>query len=117
MSLDNFQGTSDIILQSGDEAIPYTFEITTCSSTTANDGTLPFGTSIESVAVLVYTSEGTDVTTELVSSSSESGNIITVALTYPATSGEGWYKLTLLCTLSLGVVKELDFLRIYAENR
>ena len=115
---DNFQGTKDIILQPGDTSIPYTFEVTVCSSATANDGTLPYGTSISSVVVTGHVSEtGTVVTSEIINSSSETNNVISVLLKYPATSGEGWYHLKFVCTLSSGAVKELDFARIYAEDR
>lgn len=105
MSLDNFTGTKDIMLQPNDDAVPYTFTFSVCSSSTANDGALPYGTNISSVA-----------DTEIVDSSSVNNNVVSVAMNYPTTNGEGRYDLKFVATLDNSSVLEFDFRRIYAED-
>jgi hypothetical protein len=116
MSDDFLTPTEWITLEPQDSAVPFTFTFGVCSSATANDGFLPYGTNISSITITAYNSSGTDATTQLVSSSSEDSNVVTVSLKYPATSGAGIYKLTFKLTLDNGTIKEADFTRIRAEN-
>jgi len=112
--MDSFQGIKDIIVQPGTATVPYTFTFAACSSTTANDGSLPFGTTIASAAVKAFDEAGTDSTALLIASSSVSSPVVTVALKYPTTTGR--YSLEFLLTLSTGAVLEFDFTRVYAED-
>lgn len=117
MSLDDFTGTKDIILQANSSAVPYTFTFGVCSSATANDGFLPYGTNISSVAMTAAKDDGTSATSDLIDSSSVASNVVTVALNYPSTNGVGVYYLTFKLTLDSGTILEADFKRVYAESR
>lgn len=112
---DNFQGRKRISLQPNDSAVPYTFTINVCSSTTANDGFIPYGTVVSSVSVKAYNASGTDITDTMIEGTpTVSNNVVTVNLNYPGATGE--YKLTFILTLDSGAVIEADFTRIDAED-
>jgi len=114
---DDFQGTKWITLEPNDSGVPYSFTITASSSTTANDGFIPYGTNVNSVSAKAYDSNSNDVTSEMVNGTpAVDNNVITVNLDYPSTSGTGVYKLTLILTLNTGSVIEADFIRIRAED-
>jgi len=113
---DSFQGVENIILQPGDATVPYTFTFAACSSATANDGSIPYDTTITSVVVKVFDEAGTDVTTQAVESESNTTTVETINLKYPATTGIGRYSIEMLVTLSSGAVMEFDFTRLYAED-
>ena len=114
--MDSFQSTEKIIVQPGTSAVPYTFTFAACSSATANDGSLPFDTTISSAAVKAFSTAGTDVTAELIDSSSSSSTVVTVALNYPTSYGAGRYSIEMLLTLSTGAVIEADFTRIFVKD-
>ena len=83
---DSFQGIEDIILQPGSATVPYTFTFAACSSTTANDGSIPWDTAITSNKVKVFDDTKTDKTSEIVSSDpSNTGTVLTITLQYPVT--------------------------------
>lgn len=113
---DSFQGTSYIELQPGSSAVPYTFTFAAASSTTANDGSIPYNTTISSIAVKAFSELGADVTSQMLDSSSVVSPVVTVTLDYPVTTGEGRYSLEILLTLNTGAVMEFDFTRIYAKD-
>jgi hypothetical protein len=114
--VDNFNGTQTITLQPGSLNVPYSFTFAANTSLTANDGSIPYDTTISSAAVKAFSESGSDVTSELVSSSSTTDLVVTVNLKYPATSGEGRYSLEIVLTLSSGAVMEFDFTRVYAKD-
>jgi len=117
MAQDSFQGARPIILQPGTLAMAYTFEFEICSAADANDGSIPFGRTIDSVAVKVYDVDRNDVTTDIINGSpSESAEIVTIAFDYPTTNGAGVYNLEILCTLDDASVEEFDFNRIIAKD-
>ena len=111
---DSFQGVSDIIIQPGSATVPYTFTFAACSSATANDGSIPFGTTISSAVVKAFNEAGTDSTTSLISSQSLVTPVVTVNLKWPTTDGR--YSLEFVLTLSSGAVMEFDFTRVYAKD-
>lgn len=112
----DFKGHSQITLQPNDLERGFIFNFPICSSKTANDGSLPFGTTISSIVVTSMTEAGvTD--TELLYFSSLSGQEITVQLSYPTTNGAGQYKLQFILTLSSGEVRELDFNKITCKDK
>ena len=113
---DSFQGINSITLQPGSATVPYTFTFAACSSATANDGSIPYGTTISSAAITVYDETGTDKTTEMVVSESNTTTVLTINLKYPATAGVGRYSIEMLVTLDSGAVMEFDFTRVYAED-
>ena len=83
----------DIILYKEENKKPFQFEWTVCSTATANDGYLPYGTTLAShQSTKVYDKNGTDVSTQiLVGTPSLSTLTVTVDMQYPATSGDGRY--------------------------
>ena len=112
---DNFQGTDQILLQPFSNDVPYSFAFAACSSAIANDGSLPYGTTISSHAVVAKDAAGTVCTDELIESTSESDDTVTVNLDYPSDTGAGRYSLVFQLTLSSGVKLEFEFTRIKAE--
>ncbi|GAG13737.1 unnamed protein product, partial [marine sediment metagenome] len=81
---DSFQETTVIILQPGDATVPYTFTFKACTTAIANDGSIPYGTTISSVVVVVFDESGTDVTAQIVASESNTALVETINLKYPA---------------------------------
>lgn len=111
---DSFQGIDKIIVQPGSATVPYTFTFAAASSATANDGSLPFGTTISSAVVKAFDEAGTDSTALLIASQSLSSPVVTVNLKWPTTAGR--YSLEFVLTLSTSAVMEFDFTRVYAED-
>ena len=113
---DSFQGVEDIILQPGSATVPYTFTFAACSSATANDGSIPYGTTISSAVIKVFDEAGTDVTTQIIASETNTSTVLTINLKYPTTAGVGRYSIEMVVTLDSGAVMEFDFTRVYAED-
>jgi len=113
---DSFLTDGIIKLQPGSATVPYTFTFAACSSATANDGSLPFGSTIASAVLKVFDSAGVDKTSEIIVAESNTGTVCSVTMKYPATAGPGRYKLEFLLTLSTAAVLEFDFTRIYAGD-
>ena len=112
----DFQGAANIILQPTEQQVPYNFPFPVATSATANDGAIPYGDSVSACTVKAYNSDGGDVTSEIVHGSSVESNTVTVELNYPASSGEGDYKLTFQITTTNGVHLEFDFGGSYARS-
>ena len=114
---DSFQESSCIFLQPGDATVPYTFTFKACTTATANDGSIPNGTTISSVVVKVFDAQDTDVTVTsgiYVGDSLDAGGlVVTITLKYP-TSGDGRYSIEMLATLDSGAVMEVDFTNLFA---
>jgi len=111
----DFKEQGNITVQPGDLTVPYNFSISACSSASANDGGIPYGTTISSVVVTGSKSDGS-AATGLVASSSVESNIVTVNLTYPST-GVGTYHLEFVCTLNTGAKIEFDFNRVKVRDK
>ena len=111
---DSFQSVKTITIQPGSATVPYTFTFAACSSATANDGSIPFGTTIASCVTTAYNEAGTDSTALLVYTESLATPVVTVGLKWPTTAGR--YSLEFVLTLSSGAVMEFDFTRIYARD-
>lgn len=116
----DFEGSKPIFLQPSDARVPYAFEYTVCSATTANDGGLPFGHTISSIITAIHREDGTVMTTDILASSSATGQVHTVLLSYPTTAGvTGKYHMTFKATISDGTttyVREFDFNRLIVRN-
>ena len=112
----SFQGRTRIELQPNDRDIPYRFTFTVCSGENTNDGHLPYGDGISCVAVTGWTSAGVE-DTELVGTNTESGNVVTVPLSYPVTNGLGKYSLRFVILTDLGSTVECDFDRVFAMQK
>ena len=113
---DSFDTSGIIILQPGSATVPYSFTFAAATSATANDGSIPFGTTISSADVKAFDSLGNDVTAEMVASESNTTLSVTPVLKYPATTGAGNYSIEFLLTLSSAAVLEFDFTRVYARD-
>lgn len=122
----NFTGSEKITLQPGDIDLGYSFEVSVCSSSSANDGTISYGTTVSGISVTSFKTADSDGKTlaagktevsDLISGTpTVAANIISVLLEYPNTNKAGYYKLKFLCTLDSGAIKELDFNRIVVED-
>jgi len=113
---DSFSTNGIIILQPGSATVPYAFTFAAATSATANDGSIPNGTTIASSVSKAYDAAGNDVTAEIIVSESNTTLVVSLTLKYPATSGAGNYSLEILLSLSTGAVIEVDFTRVYAKD-
>ncbi|MHA2402032.1 MAG: hypothetical protein ACXADH_03495 [Candidatus Kariarchaeaceae archaeon] len=91
------QGNALIKLRPGDN-LTYEFEAAPCSSRTANDGAIPYGTNVSSILVKAYMADGAEAT-DIVNQQAAASNIVSLVLTYPATNGGGQYQLRFALTL------------------
>jgi hypothetical protein len=112
----SFKGSSKIILNEGDAAVAFRFELTQCSSISSNDGFLPYGLDSTSVEVYGYAEDGTNVTDIMVESRSLLNNVVTVALNYPGEAGK--YVLHFKIYLSNGsTILNATFDRCFATDK
>jgi hypothetical protein len=115
--MDDFEGSEFTILRPGATAVVRTYEIEVCSSATANDGHIPYGRSVSSVAVTSYKSSTNAAVTDLINGTpTVAANIVTVKYNYPSTSGTGFYELKMLLTLDDSSVVSVFFEKIRAVN-
>lgn len=115
----DFEGTKPIFLQPADSKVPYSFEYTVCSATTANDGSLPYGHTLSSIVTSVHREDAGVV--DIISSSSVTNQVHTIWISYPATAPvyTGRYHLTFVATVSDGATtykREFDFNRLIVRN-
>ncbi len=93
----------------------FNFKFPIASSSTVNDGAVPYGRTISSVGVTAYL-DGTDVTSLIINGTPQlSGDTVSVVVQYPST-GEGRYKFTFVLTLDNGWTLELDFPNVYVKD-
>jgi len=114
---DYIQGDDWIFLEPHDIAVPYQITVTVCSSLTANDGYIPYGTNVSSVTAIGYDPDGDVVTADLINTAPVvAANVLTFYLDYPDLTGKGVYKITFVLTLDnvKATKKELDHKRIRA---
>ena len=118
-------GDGYINIQRGDSNVPYHFNLTVCSSSTKNDGALPYGSSVASFAVTAHPQESTVAYNKMISESSKAGidgtDLIT-KLSYHSTLGSGIYHLRFIVVCKLGgestaFKREFDFRPIYVKDR
>jgi len=113
----DFKGNYTLVIQPKDLKVPFNFIFSNCTAQTSNDGSLPYGLTINAIEAKAHKEVGTDVTSEMISSSAFGGLIVNVKLKYPATSGPGRYHLTIKLTLSDTSEIEFDFNRIVAMDK
>jgi hypothetical protein len=114
----DFKGTKSIALQPNDADVPYSFSFDVCSAEDANDGALPYGSTISDCEVKAFNREtAAEVTSEMVGTTGILANVVSVPLTWPATAGAGKYKLRFVVTLNTGATKEFDFNRVEAKDK
>lgn len=108
-----FQSSEAIKLQPNDSKLVYKFNFPVCSSSSANDGTLPYGTTISGIAVTSWNGS-TQIEDLIYGTPSVQSTVATVQLSYPSTtmsgvSGKIYPKLRFVMTLSDGSTLEDDF--------
>ena len=111
----SIKSAKPIVLHTGDLELTYKFSAPANSSDTANDGTIAYGRTVNSVAITVTNYDTGVAVTDLVDSSSVSDNIISITLSYPPTSGDGRYKLKCIMTLDSGSRIEWATNQIFCE--
>ena len=118
----DFEGSRAIIIQPTDVMVPYSFNFTVCTSSTGNDGALPFGHTINSMAVAAHHENGTVMSTAIIGASVHSSFTTLVSFSYPSSTGIvlGKYHLTFTATVSDGTTtytREFDFNRVMVKNK
>ena len=123
---DSFQGTDKIDIQPGDVNVPLRLRLKAASASTANDGSIPYGSTINSVSFVPYYVETNSSSTKLIGSSTESGisssNNVIVYMSYSSDLNDGLYKMTAkaVCSVSgstLLMTREFDYSRIFVKDR
>jgi len=122
MPADDFQGSDYICIQPGDSFVPVALKLNAASASTANDGSMPYGSSVVSSTMSAHHEDGTDATTTLITASTESGNTIYGYLGYSTTLISGWYHITAKVTISVSgrstnMVREFDLDRIRVKDK
>ena len=118
---DHFQGTNHIELQPQDNNVPLKFKFNAASASTANDGSMPYGSTVKSVVSTIKDSYGIDATTSLILSSALNGNSVIVYLKHSTAVQDGLYTLTLKMGFALQgttsiFTREFDFRRVILRN-
>jgi len=110
----SFPTTKKITLQPHDAGLVYAFKFPISTSSTANDGYLPNGTTISGVSLEAYNSANT-TTSGWYSITTFNNDTVNVSMDYPGSADS--YKLTFVLTLSSGATIEADFYNIEAKNK
>lgn len=124
---DFFQGSELIKLQPGDTNVPFTFSFPSASSSTLNDGALPFNSTVSSVTASVHRGNDNVAITDgdIVHSNTDfslSSNTVTIPLTYSSSNASGIYHLEINVVASINgatsnlFTKEFDFNRIQLRD-
>ena len=127
----DFEGANIVELQPEDTKVPVQFKVTVCTAASANDGFIPFGytvvagsgSSVTTVTAIKYPSSTSATSVIIDGSIGLSASIITVPLTWPASSSgslsAGTYHLTFKLRLSGVTVRfrEANFNRVFARDK
>lgn len=121
---DDFKGSNHIDLEPGDANVPVKFKFKAASASTANDGAIPYGSTLASSTVHahLHSDTGIAVSTQLVTSRALSSNSVVAYLTHTTTIVDGLYDLTMVNTYSLSgstlvMTRQHDFDRVFVRNR
>jgi len=121
--VDRFQGDDHITVRPYTSSVPFYFQATVASSSSKNDGVLPYNSSVCSFAVKVEHEDGSTVgCTGLVSATTLNGNIMGLRLNYSTHISEGLYRLIFVVTASvkgsttLPLKVPLKFDRVYVRD-
>lgn len=117
----DFKGSKNIELQPLCKNVSYEFEISVAPEGKPNQGFIPYGSEIDSTAsiatIKIFDNKGVDKTSEILKDIDLTGFKVTLILTYPTTSGEGYYGIRFVIILVDGQEIEADFARIEAVNK
>lgn len=112
---DSFQGTGHIELYPGDANVPVWFKIPVASASTANDGAIPYGSTLASATVTMEAARGW-TSSGLITSVTVSSQIVFVTLSHSSTFKTGIY--TLKATISFSLAESvLTMTRPFRFNR
>lgn len=121
---DSFKGSDHVDLQPGDVNVPLGFRFNPCSASTANDGAIPYGSTLASSTWSVHLHDNTGVTasTMVVAVSVSSERMVTAYATWSSGFIEGLYDVVVQPTFSLSgstrvMTRQYDFDRVYLRNR
>lgn len=105
----DFLGGDTVWLQPGAEEYPLSFGFSACSSATANDGSIPYGTTISSATVVITDPTGTDKTSEVQNGSVSVSGGLTVQFLVDYSAPNGRYAIDIKVTLSSGAKIPFDW--------
>ena len=126
---DSFQGNKYITIQPGDVNVPLSMRLNPASASTANDGAIPYGSTVASATFTAHNAEtGSSSTSSAVilTNTSEAGvsssNVIIAYISYSTALQDGLYHITatVQCGLAGSTVlltREFDFNRIFHKDR
>jgi hypothetical protein len=97
------------------EKISYSFKFPIAASATGV-GTLPYGTTIDSAEVEVYTQDNTSVTSLIVDSTSITSDTISILFDVDSSLEYDRYKIIFSLTLDNGYVVKSSFNSLYIEE-
>ncbi len=114
----DIEGQEIMLIKTGDDNVPYQFYAPPCSSQSANDGAIPFGTNVASAEIVTKDDDGTVVEDLVDGALSVSANVITQNFKYPGDSGAGRYSINLALTLDNDPASVINFMadRIIVED-
>lgn len=112
----DFLGRSKVYLQPETKLLPLSFRFGSCTTPTANDGSLPWGDRILSAVAHLYDSGYTDHPSAI-NGCSVSDNVVSVSLSYWSGASSGLYTLTVVVTCVSGYVEEFDLKRVYVGQK
>lgn len=121
--MDSFQGNGTINIQRGTSNAPYRFKLTVASSSTLNNGALPYGSTLHKFTVSGHPMNSTVTSTHLIISKSQSSNEMILRLTWTTQINPGHYNLEFRIVASVNhstvipMKRQLDFARIYLKER
>ena len=123
---DSFQGSDYIEIKPGDTNIPYSFAVTVATSSTLNDGALPYNSTVCTATVTAHSEDGIAIAAgDLIHAATDmsfSSNVIIPRLTYSSSIGAGLYHLKFLVTASINATTSevmktiLSFNRLYVRS-
>lgn len=118
---DSFKGTKHVTLRPGDAVRPLWLKFKPATASTANDGAIPYGSTLHSFAVEVKDAITNTATTELHSSLDTSSNTGIIYLQHSTAVSTGLYYIIATATVALSgvgsnMVKDYNFERLYVAN-
>ncbi len=120
--VDTFSGAKKIDLQPGEVDVPLRMRVTIASASTANDGFLPFGSTLVSHSVTAHHGASNSSSTSIIADTTDAGNTIIVYLQHTTAYIAGIYHVTAVGTFSITgstrqLVRQIDFNRVYMKDR
>ena len=121
---DSIKGTNYVEIQPGSSNVPVALRFKAASASTANDGSIPYGSTLISATWKYYPPDKTTASTsDLITDNNRvSSNIAYTYLTWSSDLAKGLYKLTCTATFSLSGIstdlqREFDVNRIWVKDR